>query len=86
MARRIPLVAAGVLYVLEPPGAPEIAVDSPAWAAWLRDPATRSFSFRGSSGAFTARKEAARAAKNIGAPIASGAADFERCISVKRRG
>jgi hypothetical protein len=57
MARRIPLVAAGVLHVLEPPGGPEIAVDSPAWAAWLRDPATRSFSFRGSSGAFTARKE-----------------------------
>ena len=57
MARRIPLVAAGVLYVLEPPGGPEIAVDSPAWAAWLRDPATRSFSFRGSSGTFTARKE-----------------------------
>ena len=57
MARRIPLVAAGVLHVLEPPGGPEIAVDSPGWAAWLRDPATRSFSFRGSSGAFTARKE-----------------------------
>src|SRR5215216_6739798 len=57
MARHIPLVAAGVLHVLEPPGGPEIAVDSPGWAAWLRDPATRSFSFRGSSGAFTARKE-----------------------------
>ena len=57
MARRIPLVAAGVLHVLEPPGAPEIVVDSPAWAAWLRDPATRSFSFRGLSGTFTARKE-----------------------------
>jgi len=57
MARHIPLVAAGVLHVLEPPGGAEIAVDSPGWAAWLRDPATRSFSFRGSSGAFTARKE-----------------------------
>src|SRR5918994_66103 len=57
MARRIPLVAAGVLHVLDPPGGPEIAVDSPAWGAWLRDPATRSVPFRGSSGVFTARKE-----------------------------
>ena len=57
MARRIPHVAAGVLHILEPPGESRITVDSPAWAAWLRDPATRSFSFRGSSGTFTARKE-----------------------------
>src|SRR5215203_4684705 len=57
MARRIPLVTAEGLRVLEPPGGPRITVDSPGWAAWLRDPATRSFSFRGSSGMFTARKE-----------------------------
>src|SRR5215204_240482 len=57
MARHIPLVTAGVLRVLEPPGEPTITVDSPGWAAWLRDPATRSFSFRGSNGTFTARKE-----------------------------
>jgi LuxR family transcriptional regulator, maltose regulon positive regulatory protein len=57
MARRIPLVTAEGLRVLEPPGEPTITVDSPGWAAWLRDPATRSFSFRGSSGTFTARKE-----------------------------
>ena len=57
MARRIPLVTAEGLRVLEPPGAPTITVDSPGWAAWLRDPATRSFSFRGSNGTFTARKE-----------------------------
>jgi LuxR family transcriptional regulator, maltose regulon positive regulatory protein len=57
MARRIPLVTAEGLRVLEPPGGPRITVDSPGWAAWLRDPATRSFSFRGSSGIFTARKE-----------------------------
>jgi hypothetical protein len=57
MARRIAHVAAGVLHVLEAPGEAGITVDSPAWAAWLRDPATRSFSFRGSSGTFTARKE-----------------------------
>ena len=58
MARRIPHVAAGVLHVLEPQGGgSRITVGSAAWAAWLRDPATRSFSFRGSSGTFTARKE-----------------------------
>jgi LuxR family maltose regulon positive regulatory protein len=57
MARRIPLVTAEGLRVLEPPGEPTITVDSPRWAAWLRDPATRSFSFRGSKGTFTARKE-----------------------------
>ena len=34
-----------------------MTVDSPTWVAWLRDPATQSFSFRGSSGTFTARKE-----------------------------
>src|ERR671913_1395858 len=57
MARRIPLVTAEGLRVLEPPGEPTITVDAPHWAAWLRDPATRSFSFRGSFGTFTARKE-----------------------------
>ena len=57
MARRIPLVTAEGLRVLGPPGGPRISVDSPGWAAWLRDPATRSFSFRGSKGTFTARKE-----------------------------
>src|SRR5215212_6172924 len=57
MARRIPHVADGVLHAHEPPGAPEIAVDSPAWAAWLEDRATHSFSFEGPSGTFTARKE-----------------------------
>src|SRR5215207_6391928 len=57
MTRRIPQVADGVLHVLEPSGGPEIAVDSPSWVAWLRDPATRSFSFRSPRGGFTARKE-----------------------------
>ena len=57
MARRIPRVADGVLYDQEPPGAPEIAVDSPVWTAWLEDRATHSFSFEGPSGTFTARKE-----------------------------
>jgi LuxR family maltose regulon positive regulatory protein len=57
MARRIPLVTAEGLRVLEPPGEPTITVDSPGWGAWLREPATRSFSFRGSNGTFTARKE-----------------------------
>jgi LuxR family maltose regulon positive regulatory protein len=57
MVQRIPHVADGVLHASEPPGAPKIAVDSLAWTAWLADPATRSFSFRGPSGTFTARKE-----------------------------
>src|SRR5215216_5787517 len=57
MARRIPHVADGVLYAQGPPGVPDIAVDSPAWAAWLEDRATHSFSFEGPSGTFTARKE-----------------------------
>src|ERR687897_2543533 len=57
MVRRIPHVADGVLHAHEPPGAPQIAVDSPAWAAWLEDEATYSFAFEGPAGSFTARKE-----------------------------
>src|SRR5215204_3361413 len=57
MAQRIPHVADGVLYVQEPPGAPQVALDSPVWTAWLEDRATHSFSFEGPSGTFTARKE-----------------------------
>src|SRR5215210_4229549 len=57
MARRTPYVADGMLRVPEPSGRPEIEVDSASWAAWLTDPATRSFSFRGSGGRYTARKE-----------------------------
>src|SRR5918992_93180 len=57
MAQRIPYVVDGVLHGPEPSGGPEIAVGSPSWVAWLRDPATRSFSFRSLSGTFTARKE-----------------------------
>jgi LuxR family maltose regulon positive regulatory protein len=57
MARRIPHVADGVLYIQEQSGASEIAVDSPAWAAWLEKRATRSFSFEGRAGTFTARSE-----------------------------
>ena len=57
MARRIPRVADGTLHVIDAPGGPEIAVESPSWVAWLRDPTTRSFSFSGPLGTFTARKE-----------------------------
>ena len=32
-------------------------VDSPAWFDWLADPGNRSFSFAGSAGTLTARKE-----------------------------
>src|SRR5215210_1520240 len=57
MTRRIPHVADGVLHAQEQSGTPEIMVDSPAWAEWLEDRATHSFSFEGPSGTFTARKE-----------------------------
>jgi ATP/maltotriose-dependent transcriptional regulator MalT len=57
MARRIPHVADGVLHVGEPSETPQLAVGSVAWAAWLEDRATHSFSFRGPAGTFTARKE-----------------------------
>jgi len=57
MARRIPHVASGMLNAQDRPAAPEIMVDSPAWAAWLEDMATHSFSFEGPGGTFTARKE-----------------------------
>ena len=57
MAQRIPHLVDGVLHFPESPGGPKIAVDSPSWAAWLADPAARSFSFRGVSVTYTARKE-----------------------------
>src|SRR5215218_657903 len=57
MARRTPYVADGVLHVPGTRDDPEIEVDSASWAAWLTDPATRSFSFQCSSGRYTARKE-----------------------------
>ena len=57
MTRRIDHVVGGVLRAREPVGTREIAVDSPDWFAWLDDHATHSFSFQGSSGTLTARKE-----------------------------
>jgi hypothetical protein len=57
VARQIPYVADGALHVPEPSGAQKIAVGSPFWIAWLTDPATRSFSFRGSGMKYMARKE-----------------------------
>jgi len=50
-------VADGVLHRLQPPGSADLAVDSPSWFAWLDDPGSRSFSFEGSAGSLTARKE-----------------------------
>jgi LuxR family transcriptional regulator, maltose regulon positive regulatory protein len=50
-------VADGVLHRRQPPAAPDVAVDSPSWFAWLDDPATRSFSLSGPAGTLTARKE-----------------------------
>src|SRR5919112_863427 len=57
MARLIPRVADGTLHTIGDPGRKEIAVGSPSWVDWLREPSTRSFSFSGQLGTFTARKE-----------------------------
>src|SRR2546426_4783619 len=57
MARHIPYVVDGVLRMPGRPSERGITVDSPAWIAWLRDPATRSFAFDSPRGAYTARKE-----------------------------
>ena len=57
MAQRIPHVVDGVLHAHEPPGVASVVVNSPAWFAWLEDPATRSFSFEGPNGTLTARRE-----------------------------
>jgi LuxR family transcriptional regulator, maltose regulon positive regulatory protein len=57
VARHIPYVSDGVLHLREPSDSPTIVVGSASWIAWLTDPATRSFSFRGPRGAYTARKE-----------------------------
>src|SRR5215207_10071185 len=57
MTPRISHVVDGVLRAREPVGTRAIAVDSPDWFAWLDDHATHSFSFQGSNGTLTARKE-----------------------------
>jgi|SRR5215210_2593542 len=57
MAPRTPYVADGVLRIPGLRGDSGIGVDSVSWAAWLTDPATRSFSFHGSDLRYTARKE-----------------------------
>ena len=57
MVERARHVADGVLHRREPAGSPDLVVDSPSWFAWLDDPASRSFSFEGSAGTLTARKE-----------------------------
>jgi hypothetical protein len=57
MAQGIPQVMDGMLRLPELPGVAEIEVGTPSWVSWLADPASRSFSFRGYRGTFTARKE-----------------------------
>ncbi|HLL98501.1 MAG TPA: LuxR C-terminal-related transcriptional regulator [Rubrobacteraceae bacterium] len=57
MARHTPYVEDGVLHVHERPGVPRVVVGSPSWVGWLTDPSSRSFSFRGPSATYTARKE-----------------------------
>ena len=66
MARHTPYVEDGVLHVHERPGDPGVVVGSPFWVGWLTDPATRSFSFRGPSATYTARKERRARGASIG--------------------
>ncbi len=54
-ARRIPAVREGTLLI-DPPAAP-IRVGSPAWFAWLADPAHSSFAYRTAAGSVTLRRE-----------------------------
>jgi LuxR family maltose regulon positive regulatory protein len=54
---QIPWVTDGRLRGTADGAAAGVAVGSPGWFAWLADDAARSFSFRSSSGAYTARKE-----------------------------
>lgn len=59
MPRRIATVIATMLTPRGPRGevlAP-IALATPAWQAWLADPANRSFAFEGDGGGLTARRE-----------------------------
>jgi LuxR family maltose regulon positive regulatory protein len=55
MTRPIPAVVDGRLQ--GSPAAAGIVLDTPAWFAWLADPATRSFAFTGPVGRLTARQE-----------------------------
>src|SRR5919199_4895431 len=57
MAARLPVVTDGHLDLPNAVDAAQIALDSPAWFAWLELPDTRSFTFQDASGHFTARKE-----------------------------
>src|SRR5215472_1850241 len=54
-ARRIPMVRDDHLHTL--PAAPPIPLGSPAWFAWLADPAHRSFAYRTAAGSVTLRCE-----------------------------
>jgi LuxR family maltose regulon positive regulatory protein len=55
MAWKTPLVEAG--FLREPGVDTPIALDCPAWFAWLADDRHRCFHFAHASGGFTARKE-----------------------------
>ena len=56
MPARIARVLNDVLQRADHPGADSIRVGTPAWWHWLDAETTRSFSFRGATGTFTARK------------------------------
>lgn len=52
-----PFVIDGVLYQPNQPDTPGLTVGSPGWWTWLELATTRSFTFRGTQGHFTARKD-----------------------------
>src|SRR5262252_7083255 len=54
-ARRIPVVRDDYLYAL--PAAAAIPVGSPAWFAWLTEPAHVSFAYRTAASSVTLRRE-----------------------------
>ncbi len=55
MSHTTPRAGSGALHLPEEPGS--IALDSPAWFAWLADERHNSFHFTHPCGDFTARKE-----------------------------
>jgi DNA-binding SARP family transcriptional activator len=56
-ARRLPTVVDDRLHPIAPEGAAPIALDSPAWEAWLDDPANPSLSYHTEHGPVTVRRE-----------------------------
>jgi hypothetical protein len=81
MPARISRVLNDVLHRAEQPGADSIRVGTPAWWSWLDAETTRSFSFRGATGSFTARKARRRRAGAIAQELIVSEGTVKRHIS-----